>query len=119
MVSAQRFGRSAGRGCRARQRSTNCADEHGRLGSIVRTSFATDSPLEETGFEPSADDQNLGIFARTLRLLRLSPPQLDTMGGHYGEGTEDASRSVLARYLPGAETHPEGAASRRPPRSIS
>src|SRR6266404_6547613 len=32
-------------------RSTNCADEHGRLGSIVRTSFATDSPLEETGFE--------------------------------------------------------------------
>ena len=27
--------------------------EHGRLGSIVRTSFATDSPLEEDGFELS------------------------------------------------------------------
>jgi hypothetical protein len=33
------------------------------------------------------------------------------MGGYYGESTEDASRSVLARHLPGAKTHPEGAAS--------
>src|SRR6266850_2346068 len=78
-----------------------------------------DSPAEQAGFEPSADNQNLGIFPRTLRLLRLSPPQLDTMGGYYGEGTEDASRTALARLLPGAKTHPEGAASRRPARSIS
>src|ERR1700737_4213301 len=54
----------------------------------------TISPLEEAGFEPSADNQNLGSFARTLRLLRLSPPHLDTMGGYYGEGTEDASREL-------------------------
>ena len=70
-----------------------------------------DSLAEQERFEPSADNQNLGIFARTLRLLRLSPPHLDTMGGYYGESTEDASRSVLAQHLPGAETHPEGAAS--------
>jgi hypothetical protein len=81
--------------------------------------FARDSLLEEEGFEPSATTKISGICSRTLRLLRLSPSQLDTMGGYYGEGTEDASRTALARFLPGAKTHPEGAASRRPARSIS
>ena len=38
----------------------------------------SDSSPEGEGFEPSADNQNLGIFARTLRLLRLSPPHLDS-----------------------------------------
>src|SRR6266404_9781301 len=48
--------------------------------SLRDSGFAADSSLEEAGFEPSADNQNLGIFPRTLRLLRLSPPQF----GYYG-----------------------------------